>query len=125
MSAQETKTREKGLPVELVARLRGSAWGFVFLVFVTNHLLYLIAGALLASIVPISSLQRQTTLFPLGTLSIWANFDGEHYVNVAESDYGQDSPAFFPLYPLLMRLTPYSVVPSPEKHFAFAEPLSL
>ena len=82
----------------------GRAWGFVLTVFAASRLFYLIAGSLLAPIIPVSPLQRQTSLFPFDTLSIWANFDGEHYVNVAESDYAQDSPAFFPLYPLLMRL---------------------
>ena len=34
----------------------------------------------------------------------WANFDGEHYLSIAQHGYGQGERAFFPLYPLLMRL---------------------
>jgi len=86
-----------------VARSIGSAWGFVLLVLVASRFFYLFAGALLASVVLISPLQSQTSIFSLGTLSIWANFDGEHYVGVAESGYEEESPAFFPLYPLLVR----------------------
>lgn len=33
----------------------------------------------------------------------WGNFDGVHYVKIAESGYFQFAHAFFPLYPLLMR----------------------
>ena len=33
----------------------------------------------------------------------WANFDGEHYLSIAQSGYGNGEHAFFPLYPLLMR----------------------
>jgi len=36
-------------------------------------------------------LQSHTAIFPLGTLSIWANFDGEHYVSVAEGGYHEES----------------------------------
>ena len=39
----------------------------------------------------------------------WANFDGEHYLNIAKHGYqtigGQSEYAFFPLYPLLISLT--------------------
>jgi hypothetical protein len=86
-------------------RVYGWAWGFVLAVFAASRLFYLLGATLLAPIVPISPLQRQTSIFPFDTLSIWATFDGEHYVSVAESGYAQDSPAFFPLYPLLVRLS--------------------
>lgn len=92
----------------------GSAWGFVLLVFAASRLFYLLAGALLVKVVPIHPFQRQTLDVPFGTLSIWAHFDGEHYVSIAQSGYDVASsaipgrydlasPAFFPLYPLLMR----------------------
>lgn len=35
----------------------------------------------------------------------WGNFDGEHYLSIAQKGYGDGEQAFFPLYPLLMRLT--------------------
>jgi Gpi18-like mannosyltransferase len=34
----------------------------------------------------------------------WANFDGEHYLSIAQRGYGFGEQAFFPLYPLLMRV---------------------
>jgi len=42
----------------------------------------------------------------------WGNFDGIHYVHIAQSGYFQYSQAFFPVYPLLMgflgRILPFS-----------------
>lgn len=34
----------------------------------------------------------------------WANFDGEHYLSIAKDGYHLAEQAFFPLYPLLIRL---------------------
>lgn len=34
----------------------------------------------------------------------WANFDGEHYLSIAQRGYGFGEQAFFPLYPLLIRI---------------------
>ena len=87
------------------------AWGFVLVVFTASRLFYLLAGALLVNVMPIHPFQQSLDV-PFGTLSIWAHFDGERYVSIAESGYDQAlsfsprylaSPAFFPLYPLLMR----------------------
>jgi Gpi18-like mannosyltransferase len=33
----------------------------------------------------------------------WANFDGEHYLSIAQNGYGFGEQAFFPLYPLLIK----------------------
>lgn len=33
----------------------------------------------------------------------WANFDGEHYVNIARMGYSNGEQSFFPLYPLILR----------------------
>jgi hypothetical protein len=96
-------------------RVYGWAWGFVLAVFAASRLFYLLGATLLAPIVPISPLQRQTSIFPFDTLSIWATFDGEHYVSVAESGYAQDSPAFFPFTPCSCACPPhYSAGPSRE-----------
>ncbi len=81
----------------------GRAWGFVLVVFAASRLSYLVAGALLAPVVPIHPFQSQTSGIPFGTLAIGAHFDGELYLSVAESGYEDDSPVFFPLYPLLVR----------------------
>src|SRR5918998_297952 len=81
--------------------------GFVLLVYAASRLFYLVAGSLFASIVPVGSFQRITSDVPFGTMNIWAHWDGEHYVALAAGGYLQSpdhvSPAFFPLYPLLIR----------------------
>jgi Gpi18-like mannosyltransferase len=96
LNIEGPKTRE--------SEATGRVWGFVLAVFAGSRLFYLLAGALLAPVHSVSPLERETSVFSFGALSIWANFDGEHYVNVAEGGYAKGSPAFFPLYPLLMRL---------------------
>lgn len=35
--------------------------------------------------------------------SVWANFDGVHYLSIANNGYYQYEQAFFPLYPLMIR----------------------
>jgi hypothetical protein len=81
--------------------------GFVLLVYAASRLFYLLAGALLARVVPVSRFQRITSDVPSGTMNLWSHWDGEHYVALAAGGYLQPpenvSPAFFPLYPLLMR----------------------
>src|SRR4028119_487206 len=80
---------------------------FVLLVFAASRLLYLGAGALFASVVPVSRFQAVTRDVPFGRMGLWSHWDGEHYVALAAGGYLQPpeyvSPAFFPLYPLLMR----------------------
>jgi len=81
--------------------------GFVLLVYATSRLFYLVAGSLFARIVPVGRFQHITSDVPFGTMNLWAHWDGEHYVALAAGGYLQSpdnvSPAFFPLYPLLMR----------------------
>jgi len=80
---------------------------FVLAVYAASRLLYLISGSLLANIVPTSGFQRITLDVPSGSMNIWSHWDGEHYVTLAMGGYlnppDDISPAFFPLYPLLMR----------------------
>ncbi len=81
--------------------------GFVLLVYATSRLFYLVAGALFANIVPVGRFQRITSDVPFGTMNLWSHWDGEHYVALAAGGYlqppGNVSPAFFPLYPLVVR----------------------
>jgi hypothetical protein len=85
----------------------GTGLGFVLAVYAASRLLYLISGAILARIVPTSSFQTRTQDVPPGSMNIWSHWDGEHYVMLAASGYLNPpenvSPAFFPLYPLLVR----------------------
>src|ERR671916_621492 len=80
---------------------------FVLLVFGASRLLYLAAGSFFAGVVPVSSFQNVTMDIPFGSMNLWSHWDGEHYVALAAGGYLQPpefvSPAFFPLYPLLMR----------------------
>ena len=80
---------------------------FVLAVYAASRLFYLISGSLLAYVVPTSSFQRVTLDVPFRSMNIWSHWDGEHYVALAMGGYLQPpenvSPAFFPLYPLLLR----------------------
>jgi hypothetical protein len=80
---------------------------FVLLVYAASRLFYLGAGALFASVTPVARIQGTTADVPFGTMNLWSHWDGEHYVALAAAGYLQPpynvSPAFFPLYPLLMR----------------------
>lgn len=40
----------------------------------------------------------------LGLVTPWANFDGAHYTSIAKDGYGVYQTAFFPLYPILIRI---------------------
>src|SRR3972149_9378290 len=42
--------------------------------------------------------------------SVWANFDGIHYLSIAQNGYMRFQEAFFPLYPLLIRILAKSVL---------------
>ncbi|HEX2741435.1 MAG TPA: hypothetical protein VHM69_13400, partial [Rubrobacter sp.] len=81
--------------------------GFILAVYAASRMFYLISGSLLARIVPTSSFQRVTSDVPSGSMNLWSHWDGEHYVALALGGYlnppDNVSPAFFPLYPLLMR----------------------
>jgi hypothetical protein len=83
------------------------AVAFVLVVYAASRLFYLLAGALLSGVVPISRFQRITSDVPFGTMNLWSHWDGEHYAALAAGGYLQPpdnvSPAFFPLYPLLTR----------------------
>ncbi len=80
---------------------------FVLLVYAASRLFYLLAGALFARVVPVSRFQRITEDVPFGTMNLWSHWDGEHYAALAAGGYLQPpdnvSPAFFPLYPLVVR----------------------
>jgi hypothetical protein len=80
---------------------------FILVVFAASRLFYLVAGALLAQLLPISPFQTRTADDPFGTLNLWSHWDGEHYMYLARSGYLNEpdnvSPAFFPLYSLLIR----------------------
>jgi hypothetical protein len=78
----------------------------VLVVYAASRLFYLLAGALLAGVLPAGGFYRITPDVPLGTLNIWAHWDGAWYAQIVSDGYGAHAPAstaFFPLYPLLVR----------------------
>jgi len=85
----------------------GNGIGFVLVVWAASRLLYLVCGSIFARVVPTSGFQRITLDVPSGSMNLWSHWDGEHYVTLALGGYlnppDNVSPAFFPLYPLLMR----------------------
>jgi hypothetical protein len=86
---------------------KGGGVGFVLAVAAASRLLYLVCGSILAQVVPTSDFRRVTLDVPSGSMNLWSHWDGEHYVTLASGGYltppDKVSPAFFPLYPLLMR----------------------
>ncbi len=82
------------------------AWTFVLAVFVLSRLLFMGAGALAAAYLPRAE-PGGDPLEPAGFLSYWAHWDGAWYSQISTDGYGERAPvstAFFPLYPLLVRL---------------------
>jgi len=88
-------------------RSKGSGVGFVLAVWAASRLLYLVCGQIFVRVLPISHFQRVTLDVPSGSMNLWSHWDGEHYVTLASGGYlnapDNVSPAFFPLYPLLVR----------------------
>ena len=83
-----------------------SVWAFVLVVFFLSRLLFLGAGALAVLFLPQAD-PAGDPLGPGGFLGYWANWDGAWYAEVATGGYGERAPAstaFFPLYPLLVKL---------------------
>jgi hypothetical protein len=85
------------------------AWAFVVAVFAASRLLFLGTGAFAAAYLP-QAVPVGDVLEPPGPLNYWAHWDGAWYSEIATGGYSERAPtstAFFPLYPLLMRLAPW------------------
>ena len=82
------------------------AWAFVLAVFGLSRLFFVVVGALAAAYLP-QAQPAGNPLEPPGFLSYWAHWDGAWYSEIATEGYGERAPAstaFFPLYPMLLRL---------------------
>jgi hypothetical protein len=82
------------------------AWVFVVAVFALSRLLFMGAGSLAATHLPWAA-PAGDPLEPPGSLNYWAHWDGAWYSEIATEGYAERAPtstAFFPLYPMLMRL---------------------
>lgn len=83
-----------------------NAWPFVLAVFASSRALFLAVGALAAAFVPWAE-PAGSPLEPPGILNYWAHWDGAWYSEIATEGYDARYPAstaFFPLYPMLVRL---------------------
>lgn len=86
--------------------LQASAWPFVLTVFLISRAFFLGVGALAHATLP-QAYPAGDPLQPPGFLNYWAHWDGAWYSEIATKGYGARSPAstaFFPLYPMLVRL---------------------
>jgi Mannosyltransferase (PIG-V) len=82
------------------------AWTFVLISFALSRLLFLGVGALSAAYVPQADPGGDPLEQP-GSLSYWAHWDGAWFSEIATGGYSELDPAstaFFPLYPMLVRL---------------------
>lgn len=80
---------------------------FVLAVFAASRALFLGVGALAVSLVAEAE-PAGDPLGPGGALGYWARWDGAWYSEISTEGYDERYPAstaFFPLYPLLMRLS--------------------
>jgi hypothetical protein len=81
-------------------------WTFVLVSFALSRLLFLGAGALAAAYLPQAD-PAGDPLEPPGSLNYWAHWDGAWFSEIATGGYEDEAPAstaFFPLYPMLVRL---------------------
>jgi hypothetical protein len=82
------------------------AWTFALVSFALSRLLFLGVGSLAASYLSQAD-PAGDPLEPPGFLNHWAHWDGAWYSQIATGGYGDGAPAstaFFPLYPMLIRL---------------------
>jgi hypothetical protein len=82
------------------------AWRFVLVSFALSRLLFLGAGTVAAAYLPQAD-PAGDPLEPPGFLNYWAHWDGAWFSEIAIEGYDEMAPAstaFFPLYPMLVRL---------------------
>jgi hypothetical protein len=97
----------RGVPLggEEVSRTTGVR--FVLTVYLLSRAFYLVVGSVLARVVPVGGFHGSAADALPGGMNIWSHWDGEHYVELAAGGYlhppAEVSPAFFPVYPLLVR----------------------
>lgn len=87
----------------------------LILLFISWRLFLLLVMALAMKFIPLAQKDKYLGGGPLNfpispELFSWANFDGEHYLSIAQYGYKILEGAFFPVYPLLISIlaTPFS-----------------
>lgn len=75
-------------------------------IFIPSRIIFFIFALVATKFIPIREGYLGAKLNPNDNylLWIWANFDGEHFLTIAEQGYSRTNFAFFPLYPLLINL---------------------
>jgi len=80
----------------------------VFTLFVVSRILLPLCSFIAQKTIPYSGFFPLKEILPTFLLPSWlsafANFDGLHYIVIAQQGYSQYEQAFFPLYPLLLYL---------------------
>ncbi len=76
------------------------------LIFLVSRLYFLIIALIAPAIVRLDPgyLGSQVSRGEPSLVWVWANFDGRHFITIAEKGYSGTNFAFFPLYPLLINL---------------------
>ncbi|OGM30540.1 hypothetical protein A2630_02155 [Candidatus Woesebacteria bacterium RIFCSPHIGHO2_01_FULL_44_10] len=83
----------------------------VLIIFLTSRLTFILFAFLASYFTPLVTGYLGQQYDPaLPRLAwVWANFDGMHYLSIADNGYAGDNFAFFPLYPFLINLTAYLI----------------
>jgi hypothetical protein len=92
-----------GLTKLLVAARFNRTVRDVLITFVTTRAPIIVIAELAAVVVG----QRPGLHYAASTshaLAVWGRWDAEHYIGIATNGYSGTEPAFFPLYPLLIRI---------------------
>ena len=87
----------------------------IFLLLVYSRLIFLLFALLAPSIIPLNEGYLGNQHFPDESYLawIWANFDGRHFSDIVISGYRHFNFAFFPLYPLMIRILDYHLIVDP------------
>lgn len=87
----------------------------VFLLFLSSRALFLIFAIFATQFIPVREgyLGNEHYFGEPYLAWIWANFDGRHFADIVVSGYRHFNFAYFPLYPLLVKILDYHLVIDP------------
>ena len=107
LSAEFADRAERGL-----ARVRLADWALVrdvALAFLATRAMLVIVGVMAEFLLPRRQFRFMWEASPNALINIWSSWDAYHYVGIASEGYSyaprtESNVAFFPLYPMLLRL---------------------
>ena len=87
----------------------------ILLFFLTSRLLFVFFALLAVNFIPLQEGYLGKQHFPNQPYLawIWVNFDGRHFSDIVISGYRNFNFAYFPLYPLLIRVLDYNLIIDP------------